>query len=292
MRSICRTGQLAVTLTQTDAIDNTRIIGDVLFGAGSDRFDLLSGEVTGDVDFGTGSDTLQINSAKLFGDAIFHGAGANVSLIGSEMTGALTLGGAASSLSFTGKSTYKGAITSSGGPVSMLVNNSTVNNSAAGTLNLTSMTLTNNAKVGFVINNARIAGNMPIFNVTGAANIAANTVFTPIFEEFTNQTFTLRVLNAATLNLGGPIASMLNANSPYLYDIALVQPNANALDLVLSVKTADELGLNTRQAGAYDAVLDLMEEQSTVAAALSSLSDASEFQRGWSDLCPAMMPLS
>jgi uncharacterized protein with beta-barrel porin domain len=275
-----------VTFTQTDAVDNARIAGDILFGAGGDRFDLLSGQAFGNVDFGAGSDTLQISSADLFGNAAFRGTDASVSLAGGTMQGALTLGNAAAALSFTGKSIYNGAITSTGGPVSMAVNDSTVNNSAAGTLNLTSMTLSNNARVGFVINNARIASNTPIFNVTGAANIGANTVFTPIFEDFTDQAFTLRVLNAASLNLGGPVASMLNVASPYLYDVELVQPNANALDLVLSVKTVDELGLNTRQAGAYAAMLDLMEQQPTVAAAVTSLGTANEFLRGWTDLLP------
>jgi uncharacterized protein with beta-barrel porin domain len=168
----------------------------------------------------------------------------------------------------------------------MVVNDSTVNSSGAGTLNLTSLSLANNARFGFVINNARITGNTPIFNVTGVANIDANTVFTPIFEDFTNQAFTLRVLNAATLNLGGPAASLLNVNSPYLFDVDLVQPNANALDLVLRVKNSDELGLNTRQAGAYDAVLDLMEEEAAVASAVTSLGTANEFLRSWSDLLP------
>jgi uncharacterized protein with beta-barrel porin domain len=169
----------------------------------------------------------------------------------------------------------------------MTVNNSTVNNRAAGTLSLSTMDLTNNARVGFVINNARITGNTPIFNIAGAANIGANTVFTPIFEEFTNQAFTLRVLNAGTLNLGGPLSNMLNASSPYIYNIDLVRPaGLDALDLVLQVKTASQLGLNTRQASAYNAVLDLMEQDNTVGAAVTALPSANEFLRGWSDLLP------
>ena len=282
-------GAAAVTLTQTDAVDNARIFGDILFGAGSDRFDLLSGEATGKVDFGaSGADTLNINSAKLFGDATFRGTNNTVSLVGSTMTGALALGGGNAALSFTGGSIYTGDITSTGGAVSMAVDNSTVNNSADGTLNLSSMSLTNNAKVGFIIDNARIAGNTPIFNVTGTANLAANTVFTPVFQEFLNQTFTLRVLNAGTLNLGGPPEQMLNAQSPYLFDVSLTRPvGTNALDLAFRVKNETELGLNTREAGAYDAVLDLMEQSATVGASVASLSTKNEFLRGWADLMPA-----
>jgi uncharacterized protein with beta-barrel porin domain len=276
-----------VTLTQTDAVDNARIFGDVLFGSGNDRVDLLSGDLLGDIDFGTaGSDTLNINSGRLGGAAVFHGGTANVSLNAATMVGALTLGNAASTLNFTNTSVYSGAITSTGGTVNMLVDNSTMNNSSDGTLNVATMNLQNNAKVGFVIDNARIAGNTPIFNV-GTANIAANTTFTPIFEEFSNQAFTLRVLNAATLNLGGPVESMLNAQSPYLFDVALSRPAAtNSLELAFRVKTPTELGLNTRAAGGYNAILDLAEENSTVGAAITSLPDKAQFLRGWNDLLP------
>jgi len=259
----------------------------VLFGAGNDQFNLLSGEVTGDVDFGTGSDTLNANSAKLFGDANFGGSSATVSLNSATMQGALSLGATTGSLSFTNQSTYVGDITRTGaGAMTLAVNNSTVNNTADGTLNLSSMTLANNAKLGLVIDNARITGNTPIFNITGTADIAANTVLTPIFGQFSNQSFTLRVLNAGTLNLGGSLDAMLNADSPYIYDINLVQPNANAIDLTLDVKTASELGLNTRQAGAYSAVLDLMTEDDDLGAAVTSIPGANEFLRGWADLLP------
>jgi hypothetical protein len=218
-----------VTLTQNDTIDNARIFGDVLFGAGNDQFNLLSGEVTGDVSFGTGADTLVATSAKLTGDATFGGSSANVTLNAAEMTGALSLGSASGSLSFLNGSIYNGDIAGAGA-MTLSVNNSTVNNSGDGTLNLSSMSLTNAAKIGFVVDNSRITGNTPIYNVTGTANVAANTLFTPIFDQFTNQPFSLRVLNAGTLNLGGSLSAMLNANSPYIYDISLVQPNANAID--------------------------------------------------------------
>ncbi len=277
-----------VTFTQNDTVDNTRIFGDILFGVGADRLNLLSGEMTGDINFGTGSDTLAITSAKLTGNATFGGTGATVNLNGGDWTGDILLGSSSGALSFTNGSVYNGGIFKPGaGAVSMSVNNSTVNNGAAGTLNLSSMTLANAAKVGFVIDNARIAGNVPIFNIAGTADIAANTVFTPIFTQFTNSPFTLRVLNAGTLNLGGPVASMLNTSSPYLFDVSLVRPAASqSLDLVFRVKNATELGLNGRQAGAYGAVLDLMEENDDVAAAVTSIPGAEAFLHGWSDLLP------
>jgi uncharacterized protein with beta-barrel porin domain len=277
-----------VNFTQNDTVDNTRIFGDVLLGVGNDQVNLLSGEITGDVNFGTGSDTFTANSAKLTGAAIFGGSGATVAFNAAEMAGDLTLGNAAGSLDFINGSIFNGGITRTGaGAMTLNVNNSTLNNSADGTLNLTSMTLANNAKVGLVIDNARITGNTPIFNVAGTASVGANTLFTPIFDQFSNQAFTLRVLNAGTLSLGGSLDSMLNADSPYIYDMSLVQPTGvQGLDLVLRVKNATELGLNTRQADAYGAVLDLMEQQDEVGSAVTSIPGADEFLRGWNDLLP------
>lgn len=278
-----------VLLTQNDTIDNARINGNILFGVGDDRFDLLSGEVFGEIEFGGGSDTFNLNSAIMTGNAYFDGTGATISFNDGDMLGAIDLGSASGSLAFLNNSIFTGDLTraaGAAGPMTLTVDNSQFNNLADGTLNLSSMTLNNNAKVGLVIDNARIAGNVPLFNVSGAATIGANTQFTPVFKEFTDQSFTLRILNAGTLSVGGSLNDMLADNGPFLYNMELVQANPNAIDLVLDVKTASELGLNTRQSGAYSAILDLMEENDTVAAAVTSMSTAAEFQRGWADMLP------
>jgi uncharacterized protein with beta-barrel porin domain len=111
-------------------------------------------------------------------------------------------------------------------------------------------------------------------------------MFTPIFEDFTNQDFTLRVLNAGTLNLSGAAASMLNADRPFIYDVNLAQ-NGNALDLTMRVKTAAELGLNRRSTGAYTSVLELLSADPTVGAAFTSIHAGNVFDRAFSDLLPA-----
>ncbi len=277
-----------VTISQNDgAVDNARIFGDVLFGVGNDQLNVLSGEMLGDVGFGAGADTLVVTSAKLKGDATFAGSNATVALAQAEMTGNLSLGAAVGSLSFINKSVYNGDITRTGaGPMTLTVNNSTVNNSGAGTLSLSSMSLNNATNFGVVIDNTRITSGLPILNVSGTADIAANTLFTPIFSQFTNQPFTVRVMDAAVLNLSGPLDAMLNANSPYFYNLDLSQPNPNAIDLTMTVKTAAQLGLNTRQGSAYAGVLDLLERDDETAAAVTSLTGANEFIRGWQDLLP------
>ncbi|MCF8508619.1 MAG: hypothetical protein K9G83_07765, partial [Hyphomonadaceae bacterium] len=149
-----------VRITQTDTIDNARIIGDVLTGVGSDRLDLLSGQMFGDVNFGggAGSDTLNVASAILNGNATFGGAGANVLFNGGLMSGNIALGNTSGALSFTNSSNFLGDITrTGGGAMSLSDYNSVVNNLATGTLNLSSMSLTNGSRIGIAIDNARIA---------------------------------------------------------------------------------------------------------------------------------------
>jgi uncharacterized protein YhjY with autotransporter beta-barrel domain len=276
-----------ITFTQSDTAGNARIFGDVLFGVGDDVLNLESGEVYGNVEFGSGSNTLAMDDSSLFGNASFTGPNANVSLDNARMLGALSLGSAGGALSFTNNATYSGAITGTGA-LSMAVDNSVVNSLGNDTISLSSLALANNARVGFAVNSARIASGDPVFNVAGTADIAANTVFTPVFQQFVNQTYTLRLVEAGTLNAGGPVEAMLNAQAPYLFNLALSQPvGEQAIDMTLSVKTAEALGLTTRYAGAYDSVLDLLEQDDDIAAAITSLATEGEFIRGWSDLMPA-----
>ncbi len=279
-----------VVLTQTDTVDNARMFGDIRLGSGSDRFDLLSGEVFGDVAFSSGSDTLNVASAKLFGDTAFGGAGATVNLSNSSVVeGALTLGNAVSQISLTSGAVYEGDVTrGTGGSLDITVNNATFNNSATPSLGVNSMNLSNGANVGVVVSNARITNGNPIFDVSGTANVAANTKFTPIFNEVKRTPFTLRVIEAGTLNLGGPAAAMIGGESPYLYDVSLQSPaGQNALDLVLRVKTADELTLNDRSASAYNAVLDFLVADAEVGKAVTAVADAKTFRTTWADLLPA-----
>ncbi len=277
----------AIMFTQQDTIGNARIFGDVLFGAGDDRFNVHSGEVYGNVEFGGGNNTLDAANSGLFGNVSFTGPAATVNLNNARMAGALSLGTANAALSFTNNSTYAGAITGTG-TSSLAVDNSTVNSLGIDTVALSNMSLANGSRVGFAVNAARVTASDPVFSVAGTADIAANTVFAPIFQQFVNQTYTLRLVEAGTLNTAGPVEAMLNAQAPYLFNLALSRPvGEQAIDMTLSVKSAEQLGLTTRYAGAYNSVLDLLEQDDAVAAAITGLSSQGEFIRGWSDLMPA-----
>jgi uncharacterized protein with beta-barrel porin domain len=278
-----------VTLTQTEAIDNARIFGDVLFGSGADRFDLLSGQAIGNVDFGAGgADTLNINSALLSGNAVFHGPTASVTLAnGALMAGALNFGTAAATINFSGSSNYDGAITNTGaGRVGITLNKASLTQRASTALAVSSFSATNGSQLNIDVSDARIAGAAPVFVVAGSASLSADTKIAPVFSQVQLTPFTVRVIQANTLTLGGPIANMLDAaTTPFLYQLGLAQ-TGNNIDLSLRVKTIDELGLGNFQRNSYDAVLNLLRKEDTLGAALTQITDAATFDRAYNDLLP------
>src|SRR5262249_23747287 len=95
----------------------------------------------------------------------------------------------------------------------------------------------------------------------------------------------LRVLNAGSLNIAGPIAGMLNAQRPFIYAMSLSQ-NGNGIDLSMRVKTAAELGLNGRSASAYAGVLGLLAADPTLGAAFTNISQGNVFTRAYADVLP------
>ncbi|MEZ5939542.1 MAG: autotransporter outer membrane beta-barrel domain-containing protein [Hyphomonadaceae bacterium] len=277
-----------VAVTQYDSSDSAQIYGDVLFGSGNDQFNINSGLMLGDISFGTGADAFQLSSASLTGDVDFGGATSSVNVDSGTWTGDLSLGASNATLSFLNGSTFNGDINQdAGGSGTLTVDGSTFNNTGAGTLQLSSMAVTNGSQIGIPVSNARVDANTPVFEVSGAASFGGGTVFKPIFGDFVIEPFTLRVINAGSLSLGGDANSLLSADSPFIYNMSLLEANGgNALDLELRVKSADELGLSTRQAGAYDGVLALLAEDATVGAAITTIGDQNTFLRSISDILP------
>ena len=277
-----------VVLTQNDTVDNARIFGDVLFGSGADRFDLLSGQAQGNVDFGSaGADKLNVNSAVLLGDAVFHGSSADVTFANNAaVQGALTFGNALATLNMSGGAVYDGAITNSGaGSVAISLNNAKLTNRSSSSLAVSSLAAAAGSRIAVDINTARLASTAPVFVVSGTASLAADTKIAPVFTNIALNPFTIRVIQANALTLGGPIANMLETTGPFLYSLSLAQ-TGNNVDLSMRLKTASELGLTNYQSNSYSAVLGLLSAQSTVGAAFTQITDQTTFDKAYNDLLP------
>ncbi|MBI1339237.1 autotransporter domain-containing protein [bacterium] len=276
-----------VTLTQSDSRGDARIIGDVLFGSGADRFDLASGEVQGAVAFGMGADVLNIGAATLTGDVSFLGAGSQTTISGGTLNGALAFGGAGSSLSLTNRATYSGYLSSGPGDLAVSLSNSTLRQTPGATTRLSTFSAASGSELTFEIDRALVQRGTPVFEVAGAATLSADTRIAPVFRDVLTDSFNLRLISAGSLSLGGPVSAMLRSELPFLYQASLGTNAGNtAIDLSLRVKTAAELGLASYQAGSYSAVLGLLASNSEIGSAVSAITTAQDFSRAYTQLIP------
>lgn len=279
-----------ITVTQTDVVDNSRIYGDILLSSGDDTINLLSGLIQGDVEFGAGADRLNISSADYVGNLSFGGSSANIVLSsGANLYGTLELGVAAPIINVASGSVFEGIIsggTQTGGQLN--VSDATFNNLTTESLQLDSLNLEAGAMVAIYVDAEDSSATQSRLLVDGAANIASDVVFTPRFYNFTREAFTVRVLEAGQLVLGGSIEDMLDDSTPFFFDLSLQSNEAeNTIDLVGQIKTAESLGLNARQTNAYESVIDLVLTSDDAASALAAIDNAGGFQRTYSDLLPS-----
>lgn len=275
-----------VSFTQSDTRGEALVVGDVLFGSGADRLTLASGRMVGDVSFGLGADVLSIGSATLTGDVSLLGAGSRVSIDRGTLTGNLGFGAAGGVFSLSNGAVFDGALTSTAGDLSVEVNGATLRQAAA-TSRLGSLSALGAARLAFSIDRALIDASTPVFEVSGAANLSAGTRIAPIFDQFLSESFTLRLLRAGSLTLGGSIGSMLDADLPFIYQASLATAaGGTAIDLSLRPKTPAELGLTSFQAASYGATLDLLANEDAIGAALSAIDNQADFSRAYTQLTP------
>ena len=191
------------------------IYGDILFGSGADVMDIRNGTVVGDIAFGAGADRLDI----------------------------------------TGGGVVRGAISDSGGDLTINVTNGTLDARQTAAQTITDLNVGANGDLIIGIDpNASTAGG---FNVTGTANLATGAGvgvrFTSLLAPNAG-TQRFELINAGTLNAGALDLTSTQNNSPYLYVVeAGVDAAANQVYADVRQRTAQEANLISVEASMYDA---------------------------------------
>ena len=211
-----------VTTTTTTTTPTTpEIIGDVLLGSGANSVQILNGSVTGALSLGGGAgDLLDIENG-----ALFEGALTNVN----AKTGAAGTG------------------------LTLTVNNGSLINTAASTLNISNLTVGAKGALYAAIDPTGSTQNT-LYNVTGTASLVAGgqigiVLLSPLQTE---QTFT--IIKAGTLNdqTGGALAS---TNVPF---VLVGTETSNAANGTISIdlrrRTAAEMGLNPAETAALNPI--------------------------------------
>ena len=233
------------TVTSTDTTTTTvapSTIGDVLFGGGNDTLNVWSGSLLGAMSFGAGQDRLSIDG------------------------GAVALG----------------KLTDSDGKLDISVLNGSLGIVNTDTINVTSVTLGDKAKLLFSADAA--AGTNTKLVVSGATNIATGAELGIRLASLVKQPTTYTVIQGSNINVG-TIGSGLLAESPYLY-VATSRADANNVYIDVRRRTAAEIGFNKSETSAYDAVFAALGSDSTLATQFLNQST----KNGFRDLYDQMLP--
>lgn len=193
------------------------IRGDILLGSGSDTLDFRDGLVFGDIDFGSGADTLRIS-----GDA-----------------------------------EVRGALSATGGLLSIDLVSGLLDAQQGAVLDISSLSV--GAEGDLIITIDPAEGTAGGFNVSGSASFADGAGLGARFTSLIDDPTRYVVVQAGALEFGAIDQSSLEENSPFLFVVeAGADEGAGQVYLDVRRRTAAEIGMIRSESAAFDAVYNAL----------------------------------
>jgi len=246
-----------VTLTQRLAVDEDTsdnftpnppaIIGDILLGNGDDTVTSSAGSIIGSISFGDGADILSLNDTNLTGEI-------------SDNDGDLVI---------------------------TVENNSSLSQSNASTINVTSASFDETSSFQTVLDGvagtsgALIASDTISFADGAEIGVNLNNIIQNGSESFV-------VASADNLVIEGAIDQLDTSVSPFLYDVTYsLDPNdANTLLVTLDLRSTDDLGLDSRQAASFTSAFEALASNAQLGQAFTAITEQNEFNSAFNQLLP------
>jgi len=224
------------------------ITGDILLGSGDDLINITGGTINSRIDFGAGADRLLISGgSSVIGSLVDSDGQLEIMVTGGS---SLTINAAddfnVTTASFDGTSTYAPFVDPSTGEASVLIASGEVDFEDGATIDPRLATVLDNPSASFTI------------------------------------------VRAGTLTTSANFETTRGENSRFLYNTVLSRdPNdANALILTLALRSTDELGLDTAQAGAFTSAFEALQRSDSLGLAFVGLTDQVSFNAAYNQLLP------
>jgi len=206
----------------TDDVETPRLIGDVLFGAGDDTFQLLAGSMVGDTDFGSGDADLTIGSGTSYSGNISFDDGAHyVSASNAAIAGDVSFNNSVAQFDLRNGSTFSGRILTDAPTVDMTVSGSDLAFDAANRTTLNSLSVSGESELTFHIDPDDSAG--AVLMVAEAATLESDVTFTPILESIARDPFTQVLISAQSVTYDGTFDNFQLSGVPFIYNLNLAQ---------------------------------------------------------------------
>lgn len=272
--------QTAVTSDKTAP----SITGDVLFGEGSDTFEIADGKVTGTTNFGGGADKLIMTGDANHSSTVNFGAGDDEMTMGDTSTFDGTAdfaGGGADKLTLTGGSIFRGTLANSGG-LAVDVQSGALD--AKGSVSIASLHVGGDGALGVTIDPK--AGTNTLYDVSGNASFDKDSMIAVRLTGVSEAEGRYTVIRAGSIT-GADNLTTTNTLLPYLYKSTIVEGGpTNEVALDIARKNATELELNGSQSRAYDAIYHALDKDEKVAGSFLAISDGDQFRRTLRQMLP------
>lgn len=259
------------------------ITGDILFGGGADRLELLDGTAAGDVSFGAGVDRFVMSGdARFSGKASFGGQADELILSGtSAFAGTADFAGGTGTLTLGDNALFKGRLAGSEN-VSVTVDGGTLDLGVPTTLS--TLAVGANGVIVGTLSKDPAAGTA--ITVTGNASFAEGAKLKLRLTDIAQAEGTYTVISAGSLTGAGDLDSDV-ALVPFMYDALLaVDQAAGLVNVDIARKATEELGLNRSQASAYDAVYAALADDDDVAGVFLGITEKNAFRAAVAQTLP------
>ena len=277
-----------VTITQSRLSATAvapEIIGNILFGSGNDLLDVSAGKIAGKVIFGAGNDRFRLSSEASYSGAVSFGTGAGELSLTDKATfnGSVDFADTASTLSLGGTSKFLGSVSGTSG-TAVTVNGGSFSLLNTGTVRLGSLSVRAQATIGILING--IGGANTLLDVTGDAQFVSGAKLLVNLTSVAQSPGTYVFLRAGTLS-GAPALLTDSVSLPFLFK-GSVQTDAAArtASVIIARKAVSELGLNTSEASAFDAIAKAVDKDARVAGSLLTIRDGEKLRSSLQQMLP------
>jgi hypothetical protein len=261
------------------------IVGNMLFGGGSDLFEINDGFVTGNATFGLGNNVLSLaGDSVMTGASTFGGGSDTVQLAGtSKLTGNIDFGTGIDLLTLAGTSAFRGNLANSGGLAITAGAGTRLDVTNTGTVNLSSLTVGAGATIGVSLDQGTNA--VTLYNVAGVADFGTGAKVDVTLLSLGGVTGTYKIVQAGTLTGAANLSSSIES-LPFLFASSLNTATAGEVSLIVRQKTAAELGINQSEASILGAVIASADSDAPVADIFLGAQDSDSLRSALQEMLP------
>lgn len=230
----------------------TVIVGDIMTGSGDDVLDVASGKITGDTWLAGGDDVIALYGDAAYVGDVHSGSGAFTMTMADNatFTGVLDVDGQTSTLTLGDTAMFSGSF-SDANDLTVTVNGGLLQAADGEVATFDTLVVGADGAIGVVINSED--GTSSSFDVNSATFAEGATLSAEVDSLFEADGSYL-VLTADTLD-GTPDLTLDTTDTLSVFYNATLTTTDTTITLDVERKSADELGLNTMQQTAFDAIL-------------------------------------